>query len=208
MPDAPVDSLRMFFDPEVVKHFKDCGVSILDAPGRDLRHGAGLPRQGSERASRRRTSKLAEDTLMKIRPYIRYIDSSQVHRGSRQWRDLPGAGLERRRGPVGGTRRGSQEGHHDQVRHPEGRRDHVLRHARDPDGRRASEERAPVHQLPAAARRRGKELELRALCRQQCRGLSAGRSGGAATTGRVSGRRRPRRTCPRIWRVRRSSRAR
>src|SRR5580658_2531010 len=31
MPDAPVDSLAMFYDPKVISHFKDCGVSILDA---------------------------------------------------------------------------------------------------------------------------------------------------------------------------------
>src|SRR5882672_2710289 len=33
MPDAPVDSLRMFYDPAVIAKFKDCGVSVLDAPG-------------------------------------------------------------------------------------------------------------------------------------------------------------------------------
>src|ERR1700748_1249802 len=32
MPDAPVDSLRMIFDPAVVSKFKDCGVSVLDEP--------------------------------------------------------------------------------------------------------------------------------------------------------------------------------
>src|ERR1700742_4326225 len=30
MPDAPVDSLRMIYDPAVVSKFKDCGVAILD----------------------------------------------------------------------------------------------------------------------------------------------------------------------------------
>src|SRR3984957_8836984 len=32
MPNAPVDSFRMFYDPSVVRHFQKCGVSILDAP--------------------------------------------------------------------------------------------------------------------------------------------------------------------------------
>src|ERR1039457_3481713 len=32
MPNAPVDSLAMFYDPKVVKNFKACGVSIIDAP--------------------------------------------------------------------------------------------------------------------------------------------------------------------------------
>src|SRR5690606_4338393 len=32
MPDAPVDSMDMFFKPEVVSKFKDCGVYMLDSP--------------------------------------------------------------------------------------------------------------------------------------------------------------------------------
>src|SRR5580692_13137379 len=32
MPNASVDSFAMFYDPNVVKNFKSCGVSILDAP--------------------------------------------------------------------------------------------------------------------------------------------------------------------------------
>src|SRR5205807_10124372 len=31
MPDAPVDSLRMIFDPVVLAKFKDCGVMMLDS---------------------------------------------------------------------------------------------------------------------------------------------------------------------------------
>ncbi len=31
MPDAPVDSWRMVFDPAVVSKFKDCGVAMVDA---------------------------------------------------------------------------------------------------------------------------------------------------------------------------------
>ncbi len=34
MPDAPVDSLRMIFDPSVVSRFQDCGVAMLDTPPR------------------------------------------------------------------------------------------------------------------------------------------------------------------------------
>ena len=32
MPDAPVDSFAMFYDPKIVSRFKDCGVTLLDAP--------------------------------------------------------------------------------------------------------------------------------------------------------------------------------
>jgi len=32
MPEAPVDSLAIVFDPAIVAHFKDCGVELLDSP--------------------------------------------------------------------------------------------------------------------------------------------------------------------------------
>ncbi len=48
MPDAPVDSFAMFWDPKVVSKFAKCGVSVLDAPVRSRRHGADLPRQGRQ----------------------------------------------------------------------------------------------------------------------------------------------------------------
>jgi putrescine transport system substrate-binding protein len=76
MPDAPVDSFRMFYDPEVVKHFKDCGVSILDAP--DEIYGTVLVYLGKDPNDESEANlKLVENTLMKIRPYIRLIDSSK-----------------------------------------------------------------------------------------------------------------------------------
>ena len=32
MPDAPVDSADMIFDPDIVARFADCGVTLLDEP--------------------------------------------------------------------------------------------------------------------------------------------------------------------------------
>ena len=32
MPDAPIGSLAMIFDPKIVSRFADCGVTLLDAP--------------------------------------------------------------------------------------------------------------------------------------------------------------------------------
>jgi len=32
LPEAPVQSLAMLFDPEVVSHFQDCGVMLIDSP--------------------------------------------------------------------------------------------------------------------------------------------------------------------------------
>ncbi len=74
--DAPVDSFRMFYDPEVVKHFRNCGVSILDAP--DEIYGTVLVYLGKDpNTESPENLKLVEQTLMKIRPYIRLIDSSK-----------------------------------------------------------------------------------------------------------------------------------
>ncbi len=76
MPDAPVDSFRMFFDPSVIKHFKDCGVTLLDAPDEVINTVfvyLGIP-PNSEKPEDLAT---AEKTLMAIRPYVRYINSSK-----------------------------------------------------------------------------------------------------------------------------------
>lgn len=76
MPDAPVDSFAMFYDPDVVKHFKSCGVSILDAP--DEMVGTVLVYLGKNPNSESLDDlKAAEQVLLSIRPYIRYINSSR-----------------------------------------------------------------------------------------------------------------------------------
>ena len=76
MPDAPVDSLRMIFDPAVVSRFKDCGVTMLDTPTEML--GAVLLYLGRNPNSESIADlKAAEKALMAIRPYIRYVHSSR-----------------------------------------------------------------------------------------------------------------------------------
>ena len=76
MPDAPVDSFRMFYDPEVVKHFKSCGVTILDAPDEVVNTVlVFLGRTANSEAPEDLAA--AEKVLMSIRPYIRYINSSK-----------------------------------------------------------------------------------------------------------------------------------
>jgi putrescine transport system substrate-binding protein len=74
--DAPVDSWRMLFDPAVVAHFKDCGISILDAPsevvGTVLLYLGRAPMSNSPE-----DLKAAEVALKAIRPYVRYVDSSR-----------------------------------------------------------------------------------------------------------------------------------
>ena len=76
MPEAPLDSWRMLFDPAVVAKFQDCGVSILDAPSEVV--GTVLIFLG-----RKPNSNSPEDleaamaALKAIRPYVRYIDASR-----------------------------------------------------------------------------------------------------------------------------------
>jgi putrescine transport system substrate-binding protein len=76
MPDAPVESWRMFYDPAVVSHFKDCGVSILDAPTEVV--GTVLIYLGKDPNSQSPEDlQAAAKVLMAIRPYIRYVHSSR-----------------------------------------------------------------------------------------------------------------------------------
>ena len=76
MADAPVDSWRMLYDPQVVSRFADCGVSLLDAPSEVI--PTVLVYLGRDPNS---TSKedldAAERALTAIRPYIRYVHSSR-----------------------------------------------------------------------------------------------------------------------------------
>ena len=76
MPDAPLDSLRMMFDPEVVSKFQDCGVSWLDSP-EDV-FPLALAYMGKDPTSQNPDDIVAAtDMLMKARPFIRLFDSQQ-----------------------------------------------------------------------------------------------------------------------------------
>ena len=76
MPDAPVDSFAMFWDPKVVSKFAKCGVSILDEPGEVL--GTVLMYLGKDPNSESPEDlKAAEKVLLSVRPYVRLINSSK-----------------------------------------------------------------------------------------------------------------------------------
>lgn len=75
MPNAPVDSFAMFYDPNVIKNFKSCGVTILDAPDEVI--ATVLLYLGREPMSEKPEDlAAAEKVLMSIRPYIREIKSA------------------------------------------------------------------------------------------------------------------------------------
>jgi putrescine transport system substrate-binding protein len=76
MPDAPVDSWRMIFDPTVISKFADCGVSILDAPS-EVVATALLYIGKNPNSNTLEDLKAAQQVLKAVRPYIRYVDSSR-----------------------------------------------------------------------------------------------------------------------------------
>ena len=76
MPDAPLDSWRLVLDPAVAAQVAKCGISVLDSPAEMLRGvysylGKDPNSQSADDLA------LAEATLLKIRPYIRNINSSE-----------------------------------------------------------------------------------------------------------------------------------
>ncbi len=76
MPNAPLDSWDMIFDPKIVSKFKDCGVSVLDAPTELT--AVMLAYLGKDPNSQDPADlKAVEEKIMTIRPYIRMIHSSQ-----------------------------------------------------------------------------------------------------------------------------------
>lgn len=77
LPDHPMDSGDILFDPEVVSKLADCGVSLLDGPT-DL-FPMVLAYLGLDPAAVDDESlAAAEAQLNKVRPYIRYFSNSKM----------------------------------------------------------------------------------------------------------------------------------
>jgi putrescine transport system substrate-binding protein len=75
-PKAPVDSWRIVFDPKEAAKYRNCGISVLDAPSEVV--GAALAYLGKDPNSQAEADlKQAEELLMKVRPFVRMIHSSQ-----------------------------------------------------------------------------------------------------------------------------------
>jgi putrescine transport system substrate-binding protein len=77
MPDAPVNSWSLIFDPEIVSRFKDCGVSVLEDPT-DIVGTVLLWLGRNPNSESQEDLDAAEAALLAIRPYIRKISSAQV----------------------------------------------------------------------------------------------------------------------------------
>jgi putrescine transport system substrate-binding protein len=76
LPDAPVDSWSLIFDPAIIAKFKDCGVSLLDDPT-DMVSTVLLWLGKDPNSQSEADLAQAEAALLAIRPYIRSIHSSQ-----------------------------------------------------------------------------------------------------------------------------------
>jgi len=76
LPDAPLDSWRLVFDPQVAAKLSKCGISILNSPAEMLR--AVFSYLGKDPNSQD-PGDLAqgEAVLLKIKPYIRSVNSSE-----------------------------------------------------------------------------------------------------------------------------------
>ncbi|HEX3949488.1 MAG TPA: polyamine ABC transporter substrate-binding protein, partial [Steroidobacteraceae bacterium] len=76
MPDAPLDSWRLVFDPAVAAKVAKCGISLLDSPAEMMR--AAYSFMGKDPNSQSSEDlQQAQAMLLKIRPYIRNFSSSE-----------------------------------------------------------------------------------------------------------------------------------
>lgn len=77
MPDAPVDSFALLFDPAVARRFQDCGIVLVDAPMDVV--GSVLLYLGKDPNSENADDLAAvERVLMGIRPYVRYVNTPPI----------------------------------------------------------------------------------------------------------------------------------
>jgi putrescine transport system substrate-binding protein len=77
MPDAPVTSGRMLFDPAIVSRFADCGVSFLDSPTDVVPMALAYLGYSVDTADPRELEE-AERVLKSVRPYVRYFSSAKM----------------------------------------------------------------------------------------------------------------------------------
>jgi putrescine transport system substrate-binding protein len=71
-----IDSWAALLDPAIASKLGKCGIAILDAPT-DVFGSVAIYRNLDPNSEKPEDLKVVEDTLMKIRPYVRYFHSSQ-----------------------------------------------------------------------------------------------------------------------------------
>jgi putrescine transport system substrate-binding protein len=80
MPDAPVDSLDMLFQPRIIARFADCGVTFLDS-AEDVLQLALNYLHLDPNTTRPDDYKRAEALILAVRPYVRAFDSTEYMNG-------------------------------------------------------------------------------------------------------------------------------
>jgi putrescine transport system substrate-binding protein len=75
MPDAPLDSWKLIFDPTVVSKFKDCGVAMVDS-GDSVVESALIYLGRNPNSEEPDDLRAAVDVIEKIQPFVRYFQSS------------------------------------------------------------------------------------------------------------------------------------
>jgi putrescine transport system substrate-binding protein len=76
MPDAPVDSLSILFDPKFAEKFKSCGIAMLDSPS-DIFPNALVYAGLYPNSQKPEDLEKAKEIMMAIRPNIRQFHSSK-----------------------------------------------------------------------------------------------------------------------------------
>jgi putrescine transport system substrate-binding protein len=77
LPDAPVDSWSMLFDPKVAAHFADCGIGLYESPNvivPSVLAWLGEPPNSEDPGK----LELAQNALLAVRPYIRKISGGSL----------------------------------------------------------------------------------------------------------------------------------
>ena len=88
-PNAPVDSWQIVLDPKWAAKFKDCGISVLDAPSEMV--GVALAYLGKDPNSQSEADlKAAEEPAAQDPPVHPHDPQLQLHRRTRERRVVPG----------------------------------------------------------------------------------------------------------------------
>ncbi len=77
LPQAPVDSWAMLFDPKIAAHFSDCGIGLYESPAVIVSSVLAWLGESPDSEDPRVLAR-AQTALMAVRPYIRKIGSDSL----------------------------------------------------------------------------------------------------------------------------------
>jgi putrescine transport system substrate-binding protein len=77
MPDAPIDSWHLVFDPNIAKNFQKCGIAVLDSSSEMFKMVLAYLGKDSNSQDAKDLN-AAGDVLMGLRPFVRYIDTQRM----------------------------------------------------------------------------------------------------------------------------------